>query len=209
VGSFYHAGHHVAQYRTAPARRRDDAAGAGRCQRRLLADHFLARYVALEVVALCVSLAPLAEIKSLAATHLAWRTYLLLRAGDAGMLAAVILLHDASRTLQIEPALEAGTALGGTQLDWIAAGFALAAWVKLGGWPFHLWRRSLPVLTYGRSGCILESSLHAAMKSAWQCTDFQAVTGAVGLPTGRGVDAENPPTVTARSTVGAGVFFGG
>jgi hypothetical protein len=29
----------------------------------------------------------------------------------------------------------------------------------------------------------------------------------VGPPTGRGVEAENPPTVTARSTVGAGVFF--
>jgi NADH:ubiquinone oxidoreductase subunit 5 (subunit L)/multisubunit Na+/H+ antiporter MnhA subunit len=106
-----------------------------------LADHFLARYVALEVVALCVSLAPLAEMKSPAATHRAWRAYLLLRAGDAGMLAAVLLLNDASGTLQIDPALAAGTALGGTQLDWIAAGFALAAWVKLGGWPF-LWSRA-------------------------------------------------------------------
>jgi NADH:ubiquinone oxidoreductase subunit 5 (subunit L)/multisubunit Na+/H+ antiporter MnhA subunit len=107
-----------------------------------LADHFLARYVALEVVALCVSLAPLAEMKSPAATHRAWRTYLLLRAGDAGMLAAVLLLNDASGTLHIDPALEAGTALGGAQLEWIAAGFALAAWVKLGGWPFHLWSRA-------------------------------------------------------------------
>jgi hypothetical protein len=44
------------------------------------------------------------------------------------------------------------------------------------------------------------------MKSAWHCTDFQTVTGAVGPPTGRGVEAENPPTVTARSTVGAGTF---
>jgi hypothetical protein len=33
------------------------------------------------------------------------------------------------------------------------------------------------------------------------------VAGAVGPPTGRGVEAENPPTVTARSTVGAGTFF--
>jgi hypothetical protein len=46
------------------------------------------------------------------------------------------------------------------------------------------------------------------MKSAWHCTDLQAVAGAVGPPTGRDVEAENPPTVTARSTVGAGVFFG-
>jgi hypothetical protein len=52
-----------------------------------------------------------------------------------------------------------------------------------------------------------EPSLHAAMKTAWHCTDFQTVAGAVGPPTGRSVEAENPPTVTARSTVGAGVFF--
>jgi hypothetical protein len=29
-----------------------------------------------------------------------------------------------------------------------------------------------------------------------------------GAPTGRDVEAESPPTITARSTVGAGVFFG-
>jgi len=45
------------------------------------------------------------------------------------------------------------------------------------------------------------------MKNAWHCTDLQTVAGAVGPPTGRGVEAENPPTVTARSTAGAGVFF--
>jgi parallel beta-helix repeat protein len=46
------------------------------------------------------------------------------------------------------------------------------------------------------------------MKNAWHCTDLQTAAGAVGPPTGRDVDAENPPTVTARSTIGAGVFFG-
>jgi len=45
------------------------------------------------------------------------------------------------------------------------------------------------------------------MKNAWHCTDRQAVAGAVVPPTGRGVEAENPPTVTTRSAVGAGTFF--
>ena len=30
-------------------------------------------------------------------------------------------------------------AAGAARLGWVAAGFILAVWVKLGGWPFHLW----------------------------------------------------------------------
>lgn len=148
-----------------------------------LADHFLARYVALEVVALCVSLAPLAEMKSPAATHLAWRTYLLLRAGDAGMLAAVLLLNDASGTLHIDPALEAGTALGGAQLDRIAAGFALAAWVKLGGWPFHLWSRAGRGLSLASQGWLyatLVPNLGAYL--LYRVTPLLAVAGLLRTP---------------------------
>jgi NADH:ubiquinone oxidoreductase subunit 5 (subunit L)/multisubunit Na+/H+ antiporter MnhA subunit len=103
------------------------------------ADHFLARYVALEVVALCVALAPLVEIENLARARLAWSSYLLLRVGSAGLLTAILVLNDATGTLHIGSALEAGTALDGPRLGWAVAGFALAAWVKLGGWPFHLW----------------------------------------------------------------------
>jgi hypothetical protein len=36
----------------------------------------------------------------------------------------------------------------------------------------------------------------------------EAVTGAVGSPTGRGIAASNPPTVKARSTVGRVFWFG-
>jgi hypothetical protein len=45
------------------------------------------------------------------------------------------------------------------------------------------------------------------MKNAWHCTDFRTVARAVGPPTGRGLEAENPLIITARSTVGAGTFF--
>ncbi len=115
-----------------------------------LADHFLARYVALEVVALCVALAPLVEVRDPASIRLAWNTYLLLRIGDAGLLAAILILGDASGTLTIDPALESVlSSMGGTggELDtiglgWMVTGFVLAVWVKLGGWPFHLWART-------------------------------------------------------------------
>ena len=114
-----------------------------------LADHFLARYVGLEIVALCVALAPLVEVRDRAGTRLAWSSYLLLRVGDAGLLVAILILADLGGTLSIDPALEralssmegTGSALNEARVGWMVAGFVLAAWVKMGGWPFHLWGR--------------------------------------------------------------------
>jgi NAD(P)H-quinone oxidoreductase subunit 5 len=108
----------------------------------LLADHFLLRYVALEIVALCVLLASMAEGGSLAANRSARGGYLLLRLGDAGLLVAILILWHAGGTLHIGAALEAGRGLPSTPLGWTVAGLVLAVWVKLGGWPFHLWSRT-------------------------------------------------------------------
>jgi multicomponent Na+:H+ antiporter subunit A len=69
----------------------------------------------------------------------AWGSYLLLRLGDAGLLTGILILVDASGTLSISPALEAAQALDATPLALVVAGFVLAVWVKLSGWPFHLW----------------------------------------------------------------------
>ncbi|MDY7077145.1 MAG: proton-conducting transporter membrane subunit [Chloroflexota bacterium] len=104
-----------------------------------LTDHFLARYVALEIVALCIGLVLLVEVRNSAGVHLAWKSYLLLRLGDAGLLAAILILEDVSGTLSIGPALAAGSALDATRLGLVVAGLVLAVWVKLGIWPFHLW----------------------------------------------------------------------
>jgi len=106
-----------------------------------LADHFLARYVALEVAALCIALAPLVELKGVSGGRAFWLVYLMLRLGDAGLLSAILILADASGTLEIAPALQAGATLDSVRLGWVVAGFLLAVWVKLGGWPFHLWNR--------------------------------------------------------------------
>jgi formate hydrogenlyase subunit 3/multisubunit Na+/H+ antiporter MnhD subunit len=115
----------------------------------LLADHFLLRYVALEIAALCILLAPaaakgapVAEKPTPAADPSARGGYLLLRLGDAGLLAAIPILWRAAGTLRIDPALEAGKMLASARLGWAATGLVLAVWVKLGGWPFHTWART-------------------------------------------------------------------
>jgi formate hydrogenlyase subunit 3/multisubunit Na+/H+ antiporter MnhD subunit len=108
----------------------------------LLADHFLLRYVALEIVALGVLLTPMAGSSSPATNRSARGGYLLLRLGDAGLLVAILILWHVGGTLHIDAALEAGKGLSSAPLDWAVAGFVLAVWVKLGGWPFHLWSRT-------------------------------------------------------------------
>ncbi|NLE99620.1 MAG: hypothetical protein GX601_01440 [Anaerolineales bacterium] len=105
----------------------------------LLVDHFIARYVVLEVAALCAGLAPLAELPSGTAGRLVWRTYLPLRVGDAGLLVGILLLGEAAGTLNITLALEAGATLGGASLAFAVGGLVLAAWIKAAGWPMHLW----------------------------------------------------------------------
>ena len=115
-----------------------------------LADHFLLRYAALEVVALCVALSPLIEIGRPVGIRLASTSYLLLRLGDAGLLAAILMHGHASGTLSIGPALKLalgsveglGGVLEGGRLWLTVAGFMLAVWVKLGGWPVHFWSQA-------------------------------------------------------------------
>ncbi len=104
-----------------------------------LAEHFLARYVALEVVALSIALAPLVELRGDEGGRGFWLVYVMLRLGDVGLLTAILILFDASGTLQITPALEAASALGAARLGWVVFGLVLAVWVKLGNWPLHLW----------------------------------------------------------------------
>ncbi len=106
-----------------------------------LTEHFLARYVALEVVALSIALAPLIELKGDQGGRGFWLVYVILRLGDAGLLTAILILFDASGTLEISPALEAAGTLSGARLGWLVLGLVSAVWVKLGNYPLHLWNR--------------------------------------------------------------------
>jgi len=104
-----------------------------------LSRHFLGRYLALEIVALSVALAPLIEVRGLDGGRLSTSVYLLLRIGDAGLLAGILILMQAGNTLEIASALESGKALDWGRRTWVLAGFLLATWVKIGVWPLHLW----------------------------------------------------------------------
>lgn len=104
-----------------------------------LSAHFLARYVALEVVGLAIALALLVGMGGLAGLRRGSLVYLLLRVGDAGLLAAILLLHARTGTLEIGPALAAAPGLGARAVTWMTAGFALAVAVKVGLLPFQIW----------------------------------------------------------------------
>lgn len=104
-----------------------------------LSGHFLLRYLALELVGLCVGAAPLLENGGRERfVHAGW-VYLLLRFGDAGLLAAILLLGAETGTFQITAALEAATTLPTSGRIWIGLGFFLAVAVKVGLWPFQAW----------------------------------------------------------------------
>ncbi len=109
-----------------------------------LSKNFLGRYVALEVVGLGIALAPLLEVRE--GARLARWVYLLLRLGDVGLLLAILVLHRAAGTLDINAALSASLTLPPALLAWIVGGFVLAVWVKVGAWPLHFWREAAVVL---------------------------------------------------------------
>jgi hypothetical protein len=126
----------------------------------LLAGDFLGRYVALEIVGLCVAAVHLVVSRGKGGARAARHTYMLLRLGDAGLLMAILLLWRLTGTLAIGDALGtatsfAGAAAGGPEasaLAWIGAGLALAAWVKLGAWPMQVWLEPALDLSFlGRS----------------------------------------------------------
>jgi hypothetical protein len=104
-----------------------------------LSGHFLLRYVALEVVGLCIAAAPLLEQGGRERfIHAGW-IYLLLRFGDAGLLTAILLLGAESGTFEIGAALDAVATLPTHIQIWINLGFFLAIAVKIGVWPFYAW----------------------------------------------------------------------
>lgn len=104
-----------------------------------ISGHFVSRYVALEIVGLCIALLPLAEVKGSEGSYLSRRVYLILRLGDAGFFTAILMLLNHTGTLEIATALEKGASVSNPALAWIVAGLILAVWVKMGLWPFHNW----------------------------------------------------------------------
>jgi NADH-quinone oxidoreductase subunit L len=103
----------------------------------VLSTSFLSRYLALEVVGLCLGLAPLVAAQD--GFRRAARVYLLLRVGDAGLLIAILMLMQLTGTLDITSALASAPVLALSQRLWITGAFVVAVWVKVGAWPMHIW----------------------------------------------------------------------
>ncbi|MGC9334805.1 MAG: proton-conducting transporter membrane subunit [Anaerolineae bacterium] len=104
-----------------------------------LSGHFLLRYVALEIVGLCIAAAPLLKGSNRERfVHAGW-VYLLLRFGDAGLLTAILLLGAETGTFEIGAALEAAATLPAPMRLWVSLGFFVAVAVKVGVWPFYAW----------------------------------------------------------------------
>jgi NADH:ubiquinone oxidoreductase subunit 5 (subunit L)/multisubunit Na+/H+ antiporter MnhA subunit len=150
----------------------------------LLADHFLLRYAALEIIALCILLAPLADKTTMATGSSAQNGYLLLRLGDAGLLGAILILWHAGGTLHIDSALDTAKALHIPNSNWVAAGFVLAVWVKLGGWPFHVWSQTgQRISLFSQAWLYITVVPSLGLYLLYRITPFLAHTGLPGLIT--------------------------
>jgi len=105
----------------------------------LTVDQFLARYVVLELVALCTVVALALGIPGLRRGMLLWSRYAQLRLGDIGLILAILLLWRASGTFLIEEMLATATSLLPREQIPILLGGLLAVWAKMGLPPFHGW----------------------------------------------------------------------
>lgn len=103
-----------------------------------LAGNFLLRYAALEFAALGIAVVQLLAVDSRSSQRL----YLGFRLADAGLLIAIILLIYSGTSLEINEALNMAVNLPANILQWAAAGFVLAVWVKAGAWPFVFWQNA-------------------------------------------------------------------
>jgi len=147
-----------------------------------LADHFLARYVALEIVALCAALIVPIEASARERRRLAWTSYVVLRVGDAGLLVAILVLWNLSGTLIIDTTLSHAVSAAGAggQLPWAAAGLVLAVWVKLGGWPFHVWSQAGPRVSLASHTWLLATLLpNLGAYLLYRVTPLLAVSGGI------------------------------
>lgn len=108
----------------------------------LMAEHFLLRYIALELAAIWflieLFLAFQGEEMQIRRSISA---FINLRVGDSGLLIAIFLMLSASGSFIIMRSLKGALALSHDHLAITIFGLVLAVWVKLGTWPLNWWSR--------------------------------------------------------------------
>jgi len=105
----------------------------------LTVDQFLARYIVLELVALCTMVVLALGIPGLRHGLQLWSRYAQLRLGDIGLIVTILLLWRASGTFLIEEMLARATFLSPREQIPILLGGLLAVWAKMGLPPLHGW----------------------------------------------------------------------
>ena len=130
----------------------------------LLAEHFLLRYIALELAAIWLLIELFLALQGEdAQMRSSISAFINLRVGDVGLLIAIFLMFSAGSSFIITDSLEAATRLDAASQTLAVSGLLLACWVKLGAWPLNGWAR-------------IGERLHASLFS-WFCRILIPVLG--------------------------------
>lgn len=105
----------------------------------LLSGQFMIRYIAIDVVGLLAAMMVLTSFADIFALKGFIIIFQVLRLGDLGLLAAILLMNHYTGTLEISEMISATTILPLNIRTWIYFGFMLALLIKLAIWPFGIW----------------------------------------------------------------------
>ena len=97
---------------------------------------FMMRYIALEVVGLLVALTAIVSFANLLPFGV---IFLILRLGDLSMLAAILILYQPTRTLDINTVINQASQMPLNSQAWVLAGFLFAVIVKVALFPMGGW----------------------------------------------------------------------
>jgi hypothetical protein len=97
---------------------------------------FMMRYIALEVVGLLVALTAIVSFANLIPFGV---IFLILRLGDLSMLAAILILYQPARTLDINTMITQAAQMPLNSQAWVLAGFLFAVIVKVALFPMGGW----------------------------------------------------------------------
>jgi len=100
---------------------------------------FMIRYIALEIVGLCVALSAIESFANRSKYKKFGFIFLILRTGDIGLWTSILILQNHAQSLDISEMISAASQLSLLNQAWVLAGFLFAVLVKTAILPFGLW----------------------------------------------------------------------
>lgn len=124
-----------------------------------ISGQFMIRYIALDIVGLLAALTVLSSFSAALGLKHFIVIFQILRLGDLGLLASILLINHMTGTLEISQMIAAAVEMPADALTWVFFGFVLALLIKLAIWPFGVWlkraRQSAPYVSFWTSGVLL------------------------------------------------------